>query len=168
MFSILEKKDFYPYLQSYNFFHLFFHFRVLAVRSKHTLPDLPFDYADLEPVISHEIMQLHHQKHHATYVNNLNQIEEKLHEAVSKGFLIRRFWNEFFFWYIGNLKEAIALQPALKFNGGGHINHSIFWTNLAKDGGEPSKELMDTIKVKKIRIKNIFLKKNFGKFMLNE
>uniref|UniRef100_UPI0013AE871A Superoxide dismutase [Mn] 2, mitochondrial n=2 Tax=Caenorhabditis elegans TaxID=6239 RepID=UPI0013AE871A len=97
---------------------------------KHTLPDLPFDYADLEPVISHEIMQLHHQKQHATYVNNLNQIEEKLHEAVSKG----------------NLKEAIALQPALKFNGGGHINHSIFWTNLAKDGGEPSKELMDTIK----------------------
>ncbi|CAI2300581.1 unnamed protein product [Caenorhabditis sp. 36 PRJEB53466] len=101
-----------------------------AVRSKHTLPDLPYDYADLEPVISHEIMQLHHQKHHATYVNNLNQIEEKLHEAVSKG----------------NVKEAIALQPALKFNGGGHINHSIFWTNLSKDGGEPSAELLAAIK----------------------
>uniref|UniRef100_UPI0001A5DE62 Superoxide dismutase [Mn] 1 n=1 Tax=Caenorhabditis elegans TaxID=6239 RepID=UPI0001A5DE62 len=97
---------------------------------KHSLPDLPYDYADLEPVISHEIMQLHHQKHHATYVNNLNQIEEKLHEAVSKG----------------NVKEAIALQPALKFNGGGHINHSIFWTNLAKDGGEPSAELLTAIK----------------------
>ncbi|CAP31662.2 Protein CBR-SOD-2 [Caenorhabditis briggsae] len=101
-----------------------------AVRSKHTLPDLPYDYADLEPVISHEIMQLHHQKHHATYVNNLNQVEEKLHEAVSKG----------------NVKEAIALQSALKFNGGGHINHSIFWTNLAKDGGEPSSELASMIK----------------------
>lgn len=105
--------------------------RAAAVRSKHTLPDLPYDYADLEPVISHEIMQLHHQKHHATYVNNLNQVEEKLHEAVSKG----------------NVKEAIALQPALKFNGGGHINHSIFWTNLAKDGGEPSAELLAAIKV---------------------
>ncbi|EFP03279.1 hypothetical protein GCK72_001840 [Caenorhabditis remanei] len=103
---------------------------VAAVRSKHTLPDLPYDYADLEPVISHEIMQLHHQKHHATYVNNLNQVEEKLHEAVSKG----------------NVKEAIALQPALKFNGGGHINHSIFWTNLSKDGGEPSAELSAAIK----------------------
>ncbi|CAI5439528.1 unnamed protein product [Caenorhabditis angaria] len=102
----------------------------LSLRSKHSLPDLPYDYADLEPVISHEIMQLHHQKHHATYVNNLNQIEEKLHEAVSKG----------------NVKEAIALQPALKFNGGGHINHSIFWTNLAKDGGEPSAELLTAIK----------------------
>ncbi|PAV74387.1 hypothetical protein WR25_07941 isoform B [Diploscapter pachys] len=75
-------------------------------------------------------MQLHHQKHHATYVNNLNTLEEKLAEAVSKG----------------NVKEQITLGPGLRFNGGGHINHAIFWTNLAKDGGEPSAELMAAIK----------------------
>ncbi|WKX89025.1 hypothetical protein Q1695_008573 [Nippostrongylus brasiliensis] len=99
-------------------------------RAKHSLPDLSYDYNALEPVICSEIMQIHHQKHHATYVNNLNACEEKIHEALSKG----------------NIKEAIALQPALKFNGGGHINHSIFWTNLAKDGGEPSAELLTAIK----------------------
>jgi Fe-Mn family superoxide dismutase len=54
-------------------------------RSKHTLPDLPYDYNALEPTISAEIMQLHHSKHHATYVNNLNVAEEKLAEAQAKG-----------------------------------------------------------------------------------
>uniref|UniRef100_A0A0R3Q0H4 Superoxide dismutase n=1 Tax=Angiostrongylus costaricensis TaxID=334426 RepID=A0A0R3Q0H4_ANGCS len=103
---------------------------IVGARAKHSLPDLPYDYNALEPVICSEIMQLHHQKHHATYVNNLNVCEEKIHSALSKG----------------NVKDAIALQPALKFNGGGHINHSIFWTNLAKDGGEPSAELMTAIK----------------------
>jgi Fe-Mn family superoxide dismutase len=65
-----------------------------AVRAKHVLPDLPYDYNALEPVISAEIMQIHHQKHHATYVNNLNQMEEKSHEALSKG----------------DLRSAIGLQ----------------------------------------------------------
>lgn len=54
-------------------------------RQKHTLPDLPYDFNALEPTISAEIMQLHHQKHHATYVNNLNVAEEKAKEALSKG-----------------------------------------------------------------------------------
>ena len=57
----------------------------IASRLKHTLPDLPYDYNALEPYISAEIMQLHHQKHHATYVNNLNIAEEKLQEALTKG-----------------------------------------------------------------------------------
>ena len=52
--------------------------------SKHTLPDLPYNYNALEPVISAEIMQLHHQKHHATYVNNLNVAEEKYNDAKTK------------------------------------------------------------------------------------
>lgn len=52
--------------------------------SKHTLPDLPYDYNALEPVISGEIMKLHHQKHHATYVNNLNVAEEKYNDAKAK------------------------------------------------------------------------------------
>ena len=54
------------------------------LRSKHTLPDLPYDYNALEPVISADIMQIHHQKHHAAYVANLNIAEEKLEEAKAK------------------------------------------------------------------------------------
>lgn len=95
-------------------------------RSQHTLPDLPYDYNALEPFISAEIMKLHHQKHHQTYVTNLNVFEEKLDTAISKK----------------DITGQIALQGALKFNGGGHINHSIFWTNLTSPksgGGELSK-----------------------------
>ena len=99
-------------------------------RYKHLLPDLPYDYNALEPVISAEIMQIHHQKHHATYVNKLNEAEEKSQEALAKG----------------DLRSAISLQSALKFNGGGHINHCIFWTNLCKDGGEPTGDLLEAIK----------------------
>lgn len=58
---------------------------IAASRQKHTLPDLPYDYGALEPHISAEIMQLHHSKHHATYVNNLNVTEEKYQEALVKG-----------------------------------------------------------------------------------
>lgn len=93
---------------------------------KATLPDLPYDYAALEPVISGEIMELHHKKHHQTYVNNLNAAMEKSHEAEAKN----------------DLLALVALQPALRFNGGGHVNHSIFWTILApvgKGGGEEPK-----------------------------
>ena len=61
-----------------------FHGLNSSARSKHTLPDLPYDYNALEPVISAEIMQLHHSKHHNTYVTNLNVAEEKLAEAVAK------------------------------------------------------------------------------------
>ncbi|PSN50225.1 Superoxide dismutase [Mn], partial [Blattella germanica] len=87
-------------------------------RQKHTVPDLPYDYNALEPIISAEIMQLHHSKHHAAYVNNLNIAEEKLKEAQAKNCV----------------STIIALQPALKFNGGGHINHTIFWQNLSPTG----------------------------------
>ncbi|KAI9299007.1 mitochondrial Mn-superoxide dismutase [Neoconidiobolus thromboides FSU 785] len=92
-----------------------------STRTKHTLPDLPYDYNALEPVISAEIMQLHHSKHHNTYVTNLNVAEEKYQEALHQN----------------DIKSQIALQSALKFNGGGHINHSIFWQNLTpiKNGG---------------------------------
>ena len=56
-----------------------------TLKAKHTLPDLSYDYNALEPVISAEIMQLHHSKHHQTYVNMYNAAEEKLADAVSKG-----------------------------------------------------------------------------------
>merc|ERR1711884_129087 len=103
-----------------------------AVRGKATLPDLPYDYNALEPVISAEIMQLHHSKHHQTYVNNLNAAEEKLAEASAKN----------------DVSAIIGLQGALKFNGGGHINHSIFWKNLCSKGdamGAPDGELAKAI-----------------------
>ncbi|KAK3585517.1 hypothetical protein CHS0354_022926 [Potamilus streckersoni] len=103
----------------------------MAVRMKHTLPDLPYDYNALEPYISAEIMKLHHQKHHNAYVTNLNIAEEKLAEALAKK----------------NLSQVISLQPALKFNGGGHINHSLFWQVLSPTGGgEPKGDLMDLIR----------------------
>ncbi|CAG8625181.1 1041_t:CDS:2 [Acaulospora morrowiae] len=90
-------------------------------RSKHTVPDLPYDYNALEPVISADIMKIHHDKHHQAYVNGLNVAEEKFEQALKDR----------------DVHSQIALQEALKFNGGGHINHSLFWTNLAptKDGG---------------------------------
>ncbi|KAI6147407.1 manganese superoxide dismutase [Pisolithus tinctorius] len=78
----------------------------------HTLPPLPYAYDALEPYISRQIMTLHHTKHHQTYVNALNAAEAAYIKASTP-------------------KERIALQAALRFNGGGHINHSLFWTNLA-------------------------------------
>jgi len=101
------------------------------VRSKHTLPDLPYDYNALEPVISAEIMKLHHSKHHLAYVNNLNVAEEKLSDAKSKN----------------DIASIITLEPALKFNGGGHLNHSIFWKNLVpvKEYEPPKGALLSAI-----------------------
>jgi superoxide dismutase, Fe-Mn family len=101
--------------------------------AKHELPQLPYDFNALEPVISSEIMQLHYSKHHQTYVTNLNAALEKYQAAEAKG----------------DLAGMIALEAAIKFNGGGHVNHSIFWTNLAppnKGGGEaPKGELLEMI-----------------------
>jgi len=93
-------------------------------QSKLVLPELPYDYGDLEPVISGEIMEIHHTKHHAAYVNNYNALAEKMADALDRD----------------DTASAIALMRGLKFNGGGHVNHSIFWTNLApksQGGGEP-------------------------------
>lgn len=87
----------------------------------HSLPDLPYDYDALEPVISAETMTLHHSKHHNTYVVNLNAALEKLDAAVSAG----------------DISGIIALKGALNFNGGGHVNHTLFWENLvSKDNAD--------------------------------
>ena len=84
------------------------------------LPDLPYDYGALAPHISGEIMELHHDKHHATYVKGLNTALEKLEEA--------READSF---------DAVAgLEKNLAFNLGGHINHSVFWPNMSPDGGD--------------------------------
>ena len=95
-------------------------------KTSYQLPDLPYDFNALEPVISSEIMDLHYSKHHKAYVTNLNAALEKYHDAETKN----------------DVAQMIALQAAIKFNGGGHINHSIFWTLLApisKGGGQAPK-----------------------------
>jgi len=104
---------------------------VTSSRAKHTLPDLGYDFGALEPYISADIMKIHYEKHHATYVNNLNVALDKLAEATAKG----------------DVSAAVALGPALRFNGGGHINHSIFWKNLTANSksGEPTGELKAAI-----------------------
>jgi len=84
------------------------------------LPDLPYDYGALEPHISGQIMELHHSKHHATYVKGVNTALEKLEESREKGA----------FESVGGLERQLA------FNLGGHINHSVFWPNLSPEGGD--------------------------------
>ena len=97
---------------------------------KFTLPDLPYDYAALEPHISAQIMQLHHDKHHNTYVTGANTALEKMEEARANG----------------DAAGAAKLSKDLQFNLGGHINHSIFWKNMSPDGGDkPTGELAAAI-----------------------
>jgi len=109
---------------------------MVQAKCAHTLPPLPYAYDALEPVISKDIMELHHSKHHNTYVVGLNAAEEKYKAADESG----------------DVNAQIALQAAIKFNGGGHINHSIFWTNLAPTGngggGAPAGELLAQIEAK--------------------
>jgi Fe-Mn family superoxide dismutase len=96
----------------------------------YTLPDLPYDYGALEPHISGEIMQLHHDKHHNTYVTALNEVLDKLATARDNG----------------DFGAIVGLEKTLSFNLGGHLNHSVFWKNLSPDGGDkPDGELAAAI-----------------------
>ncbi|PKI83738.1 superoxide dismutase [Malassezia vespertilionis] len=98
----------------------------MSVRTKYTLPPLDYDYGALEPAISGEIMEVHYNKHHQTYVNNLNAAEEALDK-------VRQSNN------MENLKSEVGLLKAINFNGGGNLNHTLFWKNLAppnKGGGQ--------------------------------
>ena len=98
--------------------------------SVYTLPELPYDYAALEPYISAKIMELHHDKHHANYVAGANTALEKLEAARETGdFAAINLW-----------------EKNLAFNLGGHTNHSIFWKNLSPEGGDkPTGELAAAI-----------------------
>ncbi|GAB4086102.1 superoxide dismutase [Myceligenerans cantabricum] len=98
--------------------------------AEYKLPDLSYDYGDLEPHISAKVMELHHSKHHATYVKVANETLEKLAEARDKGDL-------------GSINQ---LEKNLAFNLGGHVNHSAFWTNMSPEGGgEPTGEIATAI-----------------------
>ena len=97
---------------------------------KYTLPELPYDYSALEPHISGKIMELHHDKHHNTYVNGANTALEKLAAAREAE----------------DLAAINQFSKDLAFNLGGHTNHSVFWTNMGPDGGgEPEGELAAAI-----------------------
>ena len=102
------------------------------------LPALPYAHDALEPFIDTMTMQIHHGKHHATYVTNLNAALEQYpdFQKHSVDDLIRN---------IANVPEAI--RTAVRNNGGGHANHAMFWQIMApKAGGEPSGPLADAIK----------------------
>ncbi|MEV0199884.1 superoxide dismutase [Nonomuraea sp. NPDC050691] len=97
---------------------------------QYTLPDMPYDYAALEPAITGEILELHHARHHAAYVKGANDTLERLAEARDKG--------EF-----GGL---VGLEKTFAFNLSGHVLHTIFWQNLSPDGGDrPDGDLGEAI-----------------------
>src|SRR6476661_6822713 len=104
----------------------------------HELPPLPYDYSALEPVIDKETMTLHHDKHHAAYVNNLNAALEKHPNLQSKSpeELIRD---------LNSVPEDI--RTAVRNNGGGHVNHTMFWEIMGPNGGgEPTGAIAGAIK----------------------
>jgi Fe-Mn family superoxide dismutase len=104
----------------------------------HQLPPLPYDFAALEPHIDAQTMQIHHGKHHAAYVNNLNAALEKHPNLQSKSAedLIRG---------LSTVPEDI--RTAVRNNGGGHVNHAMFWQIMGPGkGGAPTGRIADAIK----------------------
>lgn len=103
----------------------------------YTLPDLPYAFDALEPYIDEETMHLHHDKHHNTYVTNLNAAIENYPELGEK--TIEELLSDM---------DAIPsdIQTAVRNNGGGHANHSFFWKIMAPNaGGEPTGAIKDAI-----------------------
>ncbi|HZT96315.1 MAG TPA: superoxide dismutase [Chloroflexota bacterium] len=92
------------------------------------VPPLPYAYEALEPHIDSETMHLHHDKHHQAYVTNLNAAIEKHPELEGKG--VEALLRD-----IGSIPEDI--RTAVRNNGGGHANHSMFWQIMSPDGGGP-------------------------------
>jgi Fe-Mn family superoxide dismutase len=102
------------------------------------LPQLPYPYDALEPYIDAKTMEIHHTKHHQAYVDKLNAAIEKWPEgqALELDMILRN---------LDAVPEAI--RTAVRNHGGGHYNHSLFWTFMKKDGGgEPEGELLEAIK----------------------
>lgn len=96
----------------------------------YTLPDLPYDYAALEPHQIGAILELHHDKHHAAYVTGANQTLEKLAAARDAG----------------DFGAIVGLEKTLAFHVSGHVLHTIYWQNMSPDGGDkPTGELAAAI-----------------------
>ena len=102
----------------------------------HELPKLGYAYTALEPVIDAKTMEIHHTKHHQGYVNNLNKALEGQVELQGKS--MRELLVD-----LDAVPEAI--RTAVRNNGGGHFNHSMFWPLLKKDGGEPKGAVLEAI-----------------------
>jgi Fe-Mn family superoxide dismutase len=101
-----------------------------------SLPSLPYDFGALEPHIDSQTMQIHHGKHHQAYVNNLNAAIEKAPELANKSLddLMR-----------GIDKVPEAVRTAVRNNGGGHWNHSMFWEWMSPKSSEPTGSLADAL-----------------------
>jgi Fe-Mn family superoxide dismutase len=96
----------------------------------YSLPDLPYDFGALEPHYSAQMLELHHDKHHAAYVKGANDTLEKLEAARTSD----------------DYDTIVGLQKSLAFNVSGHVMHSLFWKNLSPDGGDkPQGELAAAI-----------------------
>jgi len=114
--------------------------RTAATETRHVLPPLPYDFAALEPHIDAQTMQIHHGKHHQAYITNLNNALNKHPELLDKS-------PEELLRGINSVPEDI--RTAVRNHGGGHHNHSLFWTIMAPaskgGGGEPTGKLADAI-----------------------
>jgi superoxide dismutase, Fe-Mn family len=105
---------------------------------KHELPKLNYEFNALEPYIDEMTMNIHYSKHHAAYINNLNAALEKYPELLEKDI-------EDLLISLQSLPEAI--RNVVRNNGGGHFNHSLFWSIMSpKGGGEPSAQFLGKIK----------------------
>ncbi len=124
-----------------------------------TLPPLPYPSDALGPHIDRQTMEIHHDKHHGTYVNNLNAALDKHPELQSKSL-------EDLLQDINRIPEDI--RTAVRNNGGGHANHSLFWQIMGpKAGGEPTGAILDAIRSSFgsfSRLKDDFTKAALGRF----
>jgi len=120
---------------------------------KHELPKLPYAFDALEPYVDAQTMEIHHDRHHNAYVTNLNA-------ALDKVPALYDFKLNDLITNLASVPEEI--RTAVRNNGGGHVNHSLFWSLMGKDkGGEPVGELKDAI-VKELGSFDSF-KEAFGK-----
>jgi len=107
---------------------------------KHELPKLPYDYNALEPYVDEQTMNIHHTKHHQAYVNNLNAALDK-HPELSDKTLLELIKD------LSSIPEDI--RTAVRNNGGGHLNHSMFWTLMQKAEGQmPEGAVLEAINEK--------------------
>jgi Fe-Mn family superoxide dismutase len=124
----------------------------------HELPPLPYAYESLEPYIDTTTMQIHHDKHHAAYVTNLNNAL-KDHSALQ---------DKDAMWLITHLNDLPeSIRGAVRNNGGGHINHTMFWEQL-KISSEPTSGALHDAIVKEFgslaNMKDMFNKQGLGRF----
>ena len=126
--------------------------------SQHTLPDLPYAFDTLEPTIDARTMEIHHGKHHAAYVNNLNAALEG-HENL-QGLSVEELLR-------GIDQVPNDIRTAVRNHGGGHANHSLFWTVMSPGGGEPAGELLTAIEGRFGSVdgfREVFTKAAMGRF----